>query len=87
VDTSNGEVVWSDRVGWHAWSSPVVVDETLVVATCAGEIRGYSIRDPRSPTLAWAIGELGGTCIESTPAIWDGTIYVGARDGLMRAFR
>lgn len=87
VDTATGEIVWSDPVGWHSWSSPSVVDGTLVVATCLGDIRGYSLEDPRSPARTWTVTDLGGACLESTPAIWDGTIFLGSRDGYMRAFR
>lgn len=87
VDTSTGEVVWRDStVGWHSWSSPAVVDDTLVVATCAGDLRGYSLADPRAPQRTWSVS-LGETCLEATPAIWDGVIYVGSRDGYLRAFK
>lgn len=86
VDTTTGSIVWSDEVGWHSWSSPSVVDETLVVATCTGEMRGYSLRNPRAPALAWSIS-LDSGCLEATPAIFDGAIYLGSRDGFIRAFR
>lgn len=84
ADASNGEVVWSDEVGFHSWSSPVVVGDVLLAATCLGDIRGYSLTNPRHPTLLWSVG-LGGSCLESTPAVWDGVIYLGSRDGFMRA--
>lgn len=87
VDTSNGETVWRDAtVGWHSWSSPAVVDDTLVVATCAGDVRGYSLADPRSPQQVWSV-TLGESCLEATPAIWNGSIYLGSRDGHLRAIR
>ncbi len=86
VDKATGEIVWSDEVGFHSWSSPAVVDGTLVVATCTGELRGYSLADPRAPTPTWSIS-LGEVCLEATPAIWEGTIYLGSRDGFIRAFR
>jgi hypothetical protein len=87
VDTANGDIVWQDgTVGWHSWSSPAVVDDTLVVATCAGDLRGYSLEDPRAPRMVWTVS-LGETCLEATPAIWDGVIYVGSRDGFLRAFK
>ncbi|HJQ76548.1 MAG TPA: PQQ-binding-like beta-propeller repeat protein [Acidimicrobiia bacterium] len=87
VDTESGEVVWEDSTaGWHSWSSPVVVDETLVVATCVGELRGYSLADPRSPQRSWTV-PVGESCLEATPAIWNGVIYLGSRDGYLRAFR
>ena len=85
VDTADGEIVWQDgTVGWHSWSSPAVVDDTLVVATCAGDVRGYSLADPRAPVRTWSVS-LGESCLEATPAIWNGTIYLGSRDGYLRA--
>ena len=87
VDAETGVVVWEDTVGFHAWSSAAVVDDSLVVATCdTGELRRYSLADPTSPELMWSISAAPG-CLESTPAIWNGTIYVGSRDGFLRAYR
>jgi hypothetical protein len=87
VDTANGEIVWQDgTVGWHSWSSPSVVDDTLVVATCSGDLRGYSLADPRAPQRTWSV-VLGESCLEATPAIWNGTMYLGSRDGYLRAIR
>jgi outer membrane protein assembly factor BamB len=86
VDKETGDILWSDEVGFHSWSSPAVVDGTLVVATCSGELRGYSLADPQAPAPAWSI-RLGEACLEATPAIWEGTIYLGSRDGYIRAFR
>ena len=87
VDTHTGVVVWEDAtVGWHSWSSPSVVDQTLVVATCVGEVRGYSLENPAAPQRTWTVTP-GESCLEATPAIWNGTIYLGSRDGFLRAFR
>ena len=87
VDATTGEIVWRDAsVGWHSWSSPVVVDDTLVVATCAGDVRGYDITNPAAPTRTWSVS-LGESCLEATPAVWNGTIYLGSRDGFLRALR
>jgi hypothetical protein len=87
VDTANGEIVWQDgTAGWHSWSSPAVVDDTLVVATCVGELRGYSLANPRAPERIWSV-PLGESCLEATPAIWNGSIYLGSRDGYLRAIR
>jgi hypothetical protein len=84
VDAGTGEMLWSDVVGWHSWSSPVVVDEMLVTATCLGDVRAYSLSDPRSPVKVWELS-LGGACLEATPVVWDGAIFIGSRDGYMRA--
>jgi len=83
VDGATGEVVWSAEVGFHSWSSPVVVSEVLLAATCLGDIKAYSLSDPRAPAPMWTVN-LAGSCLESTPAVWDGWIYLGSRDGYMR---
>jgi outer membrane protein assembly factor BamB len=81
VDRETGEITWEDSIGWHAWSSPLVVDGHLVVANCTGEMRSYSLGNPRQPQREWTIevGDWG--CIESTPALWRGRMVVGRRDG------
>lgn len=85
VDRRDGRMLFVDDVGPHAWSSPVVVDDSLLVATCHGEIRRYDIRDPARPHLDWRIHVPTKACIESTPAVWKGRIFVGARDGYFYA--
>ncbi len=86
VDTRTGQITFADFINPHAWSSPVVVDDTLMVATCKGEIRAYGLDDPRKPERLWSVHIPSGACIESTPAVWKGRIIVGARDGYIYAF-
>ena len=87
VDAGSGEVLWTDDIGWHAWSSPVVVDGVLLAASCiGGEMRAYSLDDPTSPQHMWTV-PVSANCVEATPVVWDGAIYIGSRDGFMRAFR
>lgn len=86
VETDSGEVVWEDEVGWHAWSSPVVVDGVLLVGTCVpAELRAYDLTRPDHPEVLWTVEAAAG-CIESTPAVWNGRIYLGSRDGFFRAY-
>ncbi|MPZ52209.1 MAG: PQQ-binding-like beta-propeller repeat protein [Acidimicrobiia bacterium] len=80
VDTETGEELWSDELGWHAWSSPVLVGDTLVVATCTGALQAYDITEPTQPEPLWT-AQVSESCIESTPAVWKGRMYVGSRDG------
>jgi outer membrane protein assembly factor BamB len=87
VDTATGDVVWRDDVGFHAWSSPLVVDDTLVVAVNCGSVpalRAYDLENPLAPVMLWELPVAGG-CIESTPAMWNGRLYVGSRDGYFYA--
>jgi outer membrane protein assembly factor BamB len=87
VDTATGEVVWSDDIGPNAWSSPVYVDDTVMVAVDCGsepKLRAYDVLDPRRPMQTWEL-TVGAGCIESTPAVWAGQIYVGSRDGFFYA--
>ena len=59
---------------------PVVVDDVLVQGDCNGVLHGYDVSDPRVlPPELWSV-ELGG-CIESTPAVWRGRLFVGTRAG------
>jgi outer membrane protein assembly factor BamB len=88
VDTDTGEVLASDDVGFHAWSSPVVAgDRLLVSVNCeeGGGLRGYDISEPPRPRRLWQV-DLATGCIESTPAVWKGSIYVASRDGNFYAF-
>ena len=92
IDTDTGETVWSDDVGVNAWSSPAIVDGALVIAVdCFSEeppacARTTCQRSRSRPTELWTRPLATGGCIESTPAVWNGNIYVGSRDGFMYAF-
>jgi outer membrane protein assembly factor BamB len=88
VDTATGEVLWrDDTIGAHAWSSPVHADGRLVVSVGCGSnpaLRVYDVSDPRSPTVLAEHAFTEG-CIESTPALWKGQLFVGSRDGYFYA--
>jgi hypothetical protein len=90
IDTDTGETLWTESVGVNAWSSPAVVDDTLVIAVdCFSDqsgLRAYDITDPLVPRELWTRPLATGGCLESTPAVWNGNIYVGSRDGFMYAF-
>lgn len=87
VDRHAGQIVWSERIGYHEWSSPLVVDDMLVIALCdSGGLRAYSLRDPANPIQAWEVSLPSGSCIESTPTLFDGRIHLGSRDGRIYAF-
>jgi outer membrane protein assembly factor BamB len=82
VNRQTGRIAWEVDLSPPAWSSPVIVDGVLIVGDCAGVLRAYRLRrDPLRgpPPELWAV-ELGG-CIESTPAVWEGMVYVGTRAG------
>ena len=87
VDVNDGSILWSDSVGIHAWSSPVIIDDTLVVAIdCEIDsgFRAYDITAPEQPVRLWESRVTEGG-IESTPAVWNGTMFVGSRDGFFYA--
>ena len=64
----------------HVWSSAVVVDDVLIQADCNGTVRALDVSDTDvEPPELWRVNL--GSCIESTPAVWDGRIIVGARGG------
>jgi outer membrane protein assembly factor BamB len=89
IDTDTGETIWQDFIGGNAWSSPVIAGDALLVGIdCLTEqagFRAYDLSDPRSPRKLWDQQVGAGSCVESTPAIWNGRMYVGSRDGFFYA--
>jgi len=80
IDRDTGVLRWEKQLAGPTWASPVVVDDVLIQADCAGFVRAYDVSDTTiDPPPAWSI-EIGG-CIESTPVVWGGAIYVGSSDG------
>lgn len=80
LDQQSGDERWSIDLTGPTWQSPVVVDDVLVYGDCNGVLRGYDVSDTAvAPPQLWEVA-LGG-CIEATPAVWDGRIYVGTRGG------
>jgi outer membrane protein assembly factor BamB len=84
LDRSTGAVRWEKDLPGPTWSSPAVVDDVWIQGDCAGVLHAFDVSDTAiEPPELWSI-ELGG-CIESTPAVWDGAIYVGTRAGFVHA--
>lgn len=81
VDTVTGAVTHRDEIGTHAWSSPIISDDELLVTTCDGRLRAYSLENPATPKLSREFSIPTKSCIESTPALHAGALYFGARDG------
>lgn len=87
VDKNSGKITWEEHIGPHTWSSPVVIDDELLVATCTtGGFRKYSLADPSHPKIESVYSLPSTSCIESTPAVWKGNVYVGSRDGYFYSF-
>ncbi|MCC6138522.1 MAG: hypothetical protein IT287_07800 [Bdellovibrionaceae bacterium] len=88
VDKTNGEILSELDIGFHAWSSPVVIGNRLLVGTCSpGGFKIYNIDDPKTPQELSHLKLQSGGCIESTPAVWNGHIVVGSRDGYIYKFK
>jgi outer membrane protein assembly factor BamB len=84
VDRASGRVRWRIPLPGPTWSSPVVVDDVLLQGDCQGDLHAYDVSDEtQRPPELWRV-RLGG-CIEATPAVWKGRIYVGTRAGAMYA--
>lgn len=80
LDRDSGDERWRLDLPPPLWSSPVVVDGTLIQGDCDGTLHAFTLGDgDRRPQPRWEV-DLGG-CIESTPAVWDGQIFVGTRSG------
>lgn len=85
VDRATGAVRWTFHLpSGQVWQSPVVVDGVLVIGDCLGDLHAYDVADTtKPPTRLWTM-KVGG-CIESTPAVWKGRMYLGTRAGAFHA--
>jgi hypothetical protein len=84
VDQRTGDVLWTRPLPGPTWSSPVTIGDMLLEGDCAGYLNAFDIANPRvKPHRLWRV-HLGG-CIEATPAVWRGRIYVGTRAGALYA--
>ena len=81
VSQKTGKVLTHVRLPGPTWMSPVPIDDQLLVGDCNGVLHDYDITHPRHPRELWTV-QLSG-CEESTPAVWHGMIWVGARGGAM----
>ncbi len=82
LDRATGAERWKLDLPGPLWQSPVVVDDVLIQGDCEGVLHGFDLT-ASPPAPLWSV-TLGG-CIESTPAVWDGRIYVGSRNGTFYA--
>jgi outer membrane protein assembly factor BamB len=80
VDRQTGAVRWQFELPPTTWQSPVIVDDVLIQGDYSGVLHGYDVSDTSvAPFELWSV-QLEG-CIESTPAVWNGRLFVGARGG------
>jgi hypothetical protein len=79
-----GKVLWEKKLPGPTWQSPVVVDDVLIQGDCSGVLHAYDVSKPGvNPPELWTV-KLDG-CIESTPTVFKGQIFVGARGGAFYA--
>jgi hypothetical protein len=82
VERETGDIRWERRVGAPAIGSPVVVDGVLIQGDCGGDLWAWDVSEPdQDPVLLWKLHF--NDCIESTPAVWRGWIYLGTRQGYL----
>jgi outer membrane protein assembly factor BamB len=80
VDRKTGAIRWEKLLPGPTWQSPVVVDDVLIEGDCNGVLHAYDVKDTTvEPPELWSLAL--DTCIESTPAVFKGRLYVGTRGG------
>jgi outer membrane protein assembly factor BamB len=80
IERDTGRERWRIHLAGPTWSSPVPLDDVLLQGDCGGTLHAFDIAKPfREPSELWALSL--GSCIESTPSVFDGTIWVGTRGG------
>lgn len=84
VSQTTGKILWEKKLPGPTWSSPVIVDDVWVQGDCSGVLHGFDFSNPRvEPPERWSV-QLEG-CVESTPTVFQGKIFVGARGGAFYA--
>jgi outer membrane protein assembly factor BamB len=80
LERDTGHEVWRIHLAGPTWSSPVPVDGVLLEGDCGGTLHAFDISRPhREPPELWSLSL--GSCIESTPSVLEGMIWVGTRGG------
>lgn len=87
LDRDTGKPRWTYKMRSYAWGSPTVLDGVIVAADASGALY---VRDARTgdTLLKDAQGnpvqhlDLG-SCVEASPLIWRGRIYIGVRGGAL----
>jgi len=87
VHRDTGADLWDIGLGFHLWQSPVVVDDVLLMGDCNGTLHAFDVANVGvEPDELWAL-DIDEGCIESTPAVWEGTIVIGTRLGAVYGIR
>lgn len=92
LDPATGDVDWRTGVGGAVWGSPAVADGYLYVGTDPSPLEDRPTTSPASVyalaaddgTIQWE-SEAGEVRITASPVLADGTVFVGADDGVLRA--
>jgi outer membrane protein assembly factor BamB len=80
IERETGRERWRFHLPGPTWSSPVPVDDVLLQGDCGGTLHAFDISNPRrEPPELWSLSL--GSCIESTPSVLEGMIWVGTRGG------
>jgi outer membrane protein assembly factor BamB len=82
VDRATGVVRWEKQLPAPLMGSPSIVDGVWLQGDCDGVLHAYDVRNTTvDPPELWQVPL--GSCIESTPAVWKGRLYLGTRGGFV----
>ncbi len=80
LDRTTGAIRWEKKMPAPLMGSPVIVDNVWLQGDCAGVLHAFDVTNTAvDPPELWQVPL--GQCIEATPAVWKGRIYVGTRGG------
>ena len=102
IDRNTGAICWELQFEGFLWGSPVVIDDVLLQGDHRGKLSAYDVSGDEgcdqqqrpdseaaagdtAPPQLWKISL--GWRIESTPAVWNGMIFLGDRNGRFYALR
>ncbi len=84
VDRNTGAIRFEKHLTAPLMGSPSIVDNVWLQGDCDGVLHAYDVSNTLiDPPELWNVPL--GSCIEATPAIWKGRIYIGTRGGFLHA--
>jgi eukaryotic-like serine/threonine-protein kinase len=93
VDARTGRVKWHARTGGRVRSSPAIADGRVYVGSYDGRVYSFDVAtgaerwrfDTEGTTLKSGSYGFDRRSIQSSPAVMNGVVYIGARDGFLYA--
>ena len=74
LDVDSGDLKWQFETGHRVWATPLIEGDTVYIGSMDHHL--YALRLSNGEEL-WKFAAPGGGAFAGTPALQDGTLYIG----------